>query len=352
MGRKVIHRDEALVALLKQSASQNRAEKLEAMDKLAKMAADEMNVRLGFALDVNPDQEIQKPVMPGDIYSDIFETIMLAPDEHPMFPMGIVAPGTEDDYAAYTMPSHGYIPQRKVEGDEVTIQTYDVANAIDWNIKYARAGRVDVVGQALAAMQNGFVQKFNDDAWHTIIAAGYGRGLITYDSSATAGVFSKKLIQLMKIAMKRNGGGNSSSINTFNLTDLYVSPEGMQDILSWTDSDVSELTRRDLELNAEGTISRIFGVNIHELTELGEGQKYTKYYTDTLSGSFGEGTDVELVVGIDRTKDNVFKMPMRTAGVEIYPDETRLRSREQGYFSIAEVGFGVLDSRSILLGSF
>jgi len=37
----------------------------------------------------------------------------------------------------------------------------------------------------------------------------------------------------MKTVMRRNGGGNSTSANRGQLTDLYVSPEAVEDIRNW-----------------------------------------------------------------------------------------------------------------------
>jgi len=360
MGR-IYRKNEVLETLLKRTADvSNKADAYAAMEELATAVSEQMNVKFGFkhsvsneaeALDVNPAFEIQESVLPGDIYSDIFTTIMLGWDEQPSFPMGIVAPGTEADYVAYTMPSHGRIPHRFVEGDEVTVNTYRVANSIDWLVQYARQGRVDVVAQALEVLRNGFTQKFNDDAWHTILAAGLDRGLMVYDGAASAGVLSKKLIQLMKIAMMRNGGGNTASADQFRLTDLYISPEGMEDIRSWSTTDLSETSRREVELNAEGTVTKLFGVTLHVLTELGESQKYNNYFTNSLSGSL-QASDVELVVGLDRSKSNKFVMPVRGEGVQVVADESLLRSGTQGMWSEATIGFACLDSRSVLLASF
>jgi len=360
MGRKVVRQDEALAALIKRTADKgNRSDQEAAIDELGKSFQDIMNVSFGFsaapseasALSIQNNGVIQEGILDGDIISDIFSVNVLGWDQYPNYPTDLIAPGTEGEFSAYTMPANGRIPNRLVEGDEVTINTYRIANAIDWNIKYARAGRIDVVARALEVLRNGFVQKLNDDGWHTLIAAGLDRGLMTYDSAATAGQFTKKLLQLLKIAMVRNGGGNSASSDTFKLTDLYISPEAMQDIVSWTDSDLSQASRREVELSPEGLVNRLFGVTLHELTELGEGQKYTNYFTTALSGSLA-AADVELVVGLDLSKRDKLIMPVRGEGIEIEPDDTGRRSGQLGYFGSLETSFGVLDTRGVILGSF
>lgn len=42
-------------------------------------------------------------------------------------------------------------------------------------------------------------KKINDDAWHTLLAAGLDRNVVVYDSAATAGQFTKRLVSLMKV---------------------------------------------------------------------------------------------------------------------------------------------------------
>ena len=59
-----------------------------------------------------------------------------------------------------------------------------------------------------------------------LISAGADRNVMIYDADASAGQFSKRLVSLMKVIMRRNGGGNSTSINRGELTDLYLSPRG------------------------------------------------------------------------------------------------------------------------------
>ena len=359
--RKVYHKDEKLGELLQTAADSNRrSEQAGALDMIAEAIALNFNVDAGYveapaldeaeALVVTPQAPIQEGIMDGDNHSMIFETSMLGYDENPSFPMDIIAPGTEGDYIAYSMPNTGYIPLRHVEGDEVTLNTYRIANAIDWDIKYSRSARIDVVSRAIEVLRAGIVKKMNDDAWHTLLAAGLDRGLMVYDSTATAGQFTKKLISLMKITMRRNGGGNATSMNSFNLTDLFLSPEAMEDIRSWGTSLISDINRSKVEYDPSGTVSSMFGINLHTMTELGEGQEYNNYFTEVLSGSL-QASDVELVVGLDLSKRGIFLNPVRGTGINVYNDETLRRGGYTGFYADLELSWGCLDSRSILLSS-
>ena len=294
---------------------------------------------------------LRKGLLSGDILDGIFEPIQLQQGATPEFPLDFLAPGTEKDFVAYTIPNHGYIPEKHVESDYVMVPVYDIGSSIDYLLKYARDARWDVVGRAMEVLEASFVKKMNDDGWHTILAAGLDRNIVVYDSDAAANQFTKRLVSLMKTVMRRNGGGNSASNNRGRLTDLYVSPEAMEDIRNWGLDQVDEITRREIYTAADGTLNRVFGINLHDLDELGVGQQYQTFYTTTLSGQTGDSNaDTEIVVGLDLSKSDSFIMPIREQ-VQIFEDDTLHRQKRAGFYGWAEQGFAVLDNRRVLLGS-
>ena len=297
------------------------------------------------------EQPLRQGILNGDILDGIFEPITLAQSATPEFPLDFLSPGTEKDFVAYTIPNHGYIPERHVEGDYVMVPTFDIGASIDYLLKYARDARWDIVGRAMEVLEAGFVKKMNDDGWHTLLAAGVDRNLVVFDSDADTGQFTKRLVSLMKTVMRRNGGGNSTSTNRGQLTDLYVSPEAVEDIRNWGLDQVDEVTRREIYVAADGSgvLNRVFGVNLHDLDELGEGQEYQLFYENVLLGSLPPG-DVEMVVGLDLRKRDSFIMPIREQ-VQIYEDDTLHRQKRAGFYGWAEQGFAVLDNRRVIVGS-
>jgi hypothetical protein len=322
-----------LTDLLVRSGSVNKEEAMAANHEFAK------------ALEL----PLRKGVLNGDILDDIFEPIQLAQSATPEFPLDFVAPGTEKDFVAYTIPNHGYIPQRHVEGDYVMVPTYDIGASIDYLLKYARDARWDVVGRAMEVLEAQFVKKMNDDGWHTLLAAGVDRNIIVYDNDATQGQFTKRLVSLMKTVMRRNGGGNSASQNRGMLTDLYISPEAMEDIRNWGLDQVDEITRREIYVAGDGTLNRVFGINLHDRDELGVSQQYQTFYTNTLTGALPSGKE-EVVLGLDLRRRDSFIMPVRQE-VQIFEDDTLHRQKRAGFYGWAEQGFAVLDNRRVLLGS-
>ena len=334
MTRELFNPTPEMNQVLRQAGSLVKEESLGATAELAK--ALELPLRNG--------------VMSGDILDGIYEAVRLAPGASAEFPLDFIAPGTEKDFVAYTIPNHGRIPERHVEGDYVMVPTYDVGASIDFLLKYARDARWDVVGRAMDVLQGQFTKKMNDDGWHTILSAGVDRNILVYDADASDGYFSKRLVSLMKTIMRRNGGGNSSSVNRGQMTDLYLSPEGLEDIRNWGVDEVDDITRRELITREGGLLSRIFQVNLHDIDELGEGQEYQNYYSNDLSGSL-PGSKKEIVVGLDLSSNDSFVMPVRQE-VQIFEDDTLHRQKRAGMYGWAEHGFAVLDNRRVLLGAF
>lgn len=297
------------------------------------------------------EEPLRQAIFSGDITDNIFEVVQALPGDT-TFEMELdpIAPGTEDDWAAFTIPTHGYIPNRHLEGDYVQIPLFEIGNAADWDLRLARKARMDIVARATEAVMSGFVKKINDDAWNTLIAAGYDRNIVVSDTDkVAAGQFTKRLVVLMKVVMVRNGGGNSNSMNRSRLTDLYMSEEAMADIATWNVDQIDEITRREIFTSEDGRLSRIFGVNLHPMTELGEGQEYQLYYTSTLGGSM-PGSDVEIVVGLDRTRNDSFIMPVDEQ-VQVFTDDNMHRHRGAGIYGWSSQGFGVMNSGRVLLGS-
>jgi len=303
-----------------------------------------------YEMSVALQEPLRQGVMSGPLADDIFQQVTLAPDASPEFPLDFLAPGTEKNFVAYTLPNHGRLPERNIEGDYVMVPTYEVGNAIDWLLRYARSARWDIVSRALQVLDAGFVKKMNDDKWHVLISAAADRNILVYDADASAGQFTKRLVSLMKTVMRRNGGGNSTSMNRGKLTDLYLSPEGVEDIRDWKVDQVDEQTRREIYLASDGSLNRIFGVVLHDLDEFGEGQEYQNFFTSTLSGSLASG-DLELVIGLDREKNDSFIMPVKQS-LQIFPDETMHRQRRAGYYGWIEFGLAALDGRRAIAGSF
>lgn len=339
--------------------SHNVEKPTDEMIKLLKDSASN-DTRVAFAAQRQILEQAQaalrEGILDGDIVGNagIFTVQDISDGQPPEWPLDFVVPGTEAEYAAYTVPGVGYIPEKHVDGDYVTIGTYDVAAAIDFSMKFAKNGRWDVVARALQVLELMFVKKMNLDAWKCLIAAAVDRNVKVADSLAPAGFLTKRLISLMKTTMQRAGGGNLTSLNPITLTDVFMSPENIEDARSWDLTQVDDATRRVI-YNSGQALSGLFGVNIHPLMELGQtvaGASFTfQAFYESLGGTYGS-SDTELVIGLDLGPDSAttFISPVKQ-DVEIFPDENLHRQRRQGYYGWREHGFGVLDNRRVIIGT-
>jgi len=341
MKRKVRKPTPEQVELLKRTASTNKAEALEAMHSLAQ------------ALQV----PLRSALLDGDILGGIFAPEVLDPAATAEYPLDFYQTAQDGDYVAYTIPNEGALPQRTISGDAVTINTYQVGNAIDWPLKYARTARWDIIARAMEILEAGFVKKMNTDGWRVLIYAAtqrqdYNGGApLVYDSAATAGQFTKRLVSLMKTTMTRLAGGNTTTANRGRLTDLYFSPEALEDIREWDHDEVDDVTRREILTASDdgGPLGHIYGVTLHPLTELGVGQEFQTYF-DGLGVSKGT-SDEEIVIGLDLSKNDSFVMPIKEE-LTIFEDDNLHRRRKAGFYGWQEHGFASLDGRRVLIASF
>jgi hypothetical protein len=327
-----------MTAMLKRAGSDDRA--------VARQGVAELAVALTTPL--------RQGIPHGDVVSDIFEEIPFAPGEHVDFPLDFLVPGTEGEHVAYTIPAQGRIPERNVQGDYVSVPTYEVGSSIDLAMKYAKTARWDVVGRALEVLEASFILKNNTDGWRMLVSAGYGRNTVVYDDAVAPGFFSKRVVELGKNIMTRLAGGNTNSVNRGKLTRLYMSPEALGDIRTWDLTMVDDFTRREIFMSEDQGLAKVWGVEFRELVELGEGQEFQSYYTDRLGGLFptytlsGSQTKKELIVGIDTSKDDSFVRPV-VQPVQLFEDPTFHRQRRISFYGWAEGGWSVLNAQRVLL---
>jgi hypothetical protein len=336
---KIQRPSDEMLALLKRTASSNKAEADVAMQALA--AALQIPLREGL--------------LNGDILDNIFSVEPLDPGATAEYPLDLYQQHNDGQYTAYVIPSEGAIPQRTVVSDSVTVNTYKVGNSIDWQLDYARQARWNVVARAMEVLQGGFIRKFNTDGWSALISAAAGRtdylggAPMVFDSGAAVGQFTKRLVSLMKTTMARLAGGNSSSPNRGRLTDIYISEEALEDIREWDLDDIDDVTRREIfQAGDSGPLAKIYGVNLHPLFELGVGQEF-QVYADSIGVVMGT-SDEEIVVGLDLSKNDSFVMPVKEP-ITVFDDPFLHRRGKAGVYAWTNIGFGVLDPRRVILGS-
>lgn len=329
-------------ALLRETADDNYDVAMAAQRKLAK--ALELPLRKGY--------------FTGDTVGNIYQREDLDPATAAKYPVDFVGPSGERQYQAFLVSDEGGIPDRLVKGKEVTVDTFQLANAISWKLQYARVARWPMVERALRVFRDGFTHKINDLGWANLLAAA-GNRVDNAKSQVTGAAFTLGLLSDMQLQMKR---GIEFARNE--LTDLYVSSEVQKDIRDFaTTTSIDYLTRREV-FNAvpqsdgnggEIIIPVVYGVKIHENKQFGLVKDYNVKFaavadtTDTFSG-FSSTTD-EVVIGLDLTPEgrDAFMMPVRQ-DLQMWEDPALHRQQKAGVYGWMELAFAVLDDRRVLAG--
>ncbi len=307
--------------------------------------------------------DMQEPIRSGildeDTVSDIFLVERLGQHEIVDYSLDFYQNTDRSEYWAYTLPDHGNLPQRYASAGSVQFGTYRIGNAIDFWIRYLKTARWNVLRRGMEVYRNGYVKKINSDGWNTLMAAMYYRNVIIDDEFAQPNQITPRLISLMQVFMKRDGGGNMGS-NGFVMTDLYVSPEAAASMRSWDLSLVPEKVREQIFSSGSGTpLAGLFDITIHQHDDLGVGQPLQELFLKPQAeGGFGGALPPgrnELVIGMDRRDTGAFaKMPVREPGIETYADDSSytLRSQTRGIFGWMESTPVVLENKFVLLGAF
>jgi hypothetical protein len=323
------------------------------MEKLLSAVASQSNEAAAWRaqqdLAIALTTPLRQGMMNGANHAGIFEQTTVKVGTVYEYPLDFFAPGTEKEFIGYVIPSLGAQPSKHVEGDYVAVPTYWTGNNIGTSMDYVENSGWDVIGRMLQVLEAGMVKKDNDDAWHCLLGAATDRNIIVADSSAQSGQFTKRLISLAKVVMRRNGGGNSTSVNRSKLTDIYLSPELIEDMRNWGVDQVDEVTRREIYVADDNSerFQRVFGVNLHDMDEFGEAQEYHNYFTGELGGSTATG-DLEILVGLDLSKNDSFLNPVAKP-LSVKPDPWLERDFRIGYYCRKRAGWAVLDGRRTIL---
>ena len=334
-----------------------------------------------FAAFIGP--VISKVLMQAGTASAIYTDAPYDEDDNPSIPLDLWFDQSQDYVTVWSQNVAGGLPSSAVEGfSELKVSTYRLDSAVSFLKRYARRGRLDVVSKAVERMSNEVLVKQERNAWAVVLKAlaearsaaagsnnnGVAGGHII--AADTAGTFAlndlNRLMTLVKRINSSYAGGTTDS--AYGLTDLFVSPEVKGDIRAFAYNPVSAsdgtiaLQRRVTNLpdNVREEIYRnagaesIYGVNIHELVELGVGQKYNALFT-AFKGSqtWDGGVANELAIGLDLSKESFIRPIARQAEsggtFTVLPDDQFVaRSEKTGFYGSLEEGRVCIDARAIV----
>ena len=319
---------------------------------------------------------IQTPILQEvktrSVARELFAVEMLEPGAIAIYPVA-----DDFDLPVHILPGLGYVAQHFVEGagEDVVVPTFKISTSAEWKLSYARDGRIDIAARAARKAAQAIAEYEEESAWSILAPAATtnfsATGLLSARSapiyevpagSNGAGYLSKELINRMIVGFQRLGR---------TLTDLWLSPEDAADIREWTDTDIDQVTRREI-FQAAG-MGRIWDIALHILPHLGAQGKfninsssssfglfkadaagdYNDYHLDNPNtvDSDGEVTTVgeTQIYGFDMTVNDSLVMPVREE-FQTWDDPTLHRHQKQGFYGWEEVGFACLDSRMLGLG--
>jgi hypothetical protein len=322
--------------------------------------------------------------------SRIYRDVEFDEDSDPSIPLDLFYNEGAGYVTVWSQHMAGGLPTSQIEGvKELKFGTYRIDSAVSFNKKYARKSRLDVVSKAIERLVQEVLLKQERNAWAVILKALAEASTQTVNTvpgasanpvkhviaAGTANTFVLNDLNNLLTRIKRineSFSGNTPVQPYSNgITDLYVSPEIKAQIRAFTFNPVDTSaanTKQNLpedlrmQIWNNGGMQSIFGINIVELIELGDGQKYNTLFNSFTAGQNVPGSNSgawqssdQILIGVDNTR-GVFLRPVsrqaESGGTfNVLPDGQfdmyGSRVEKVGFYGFLEEGRICLDARAI-----
>lgn len=357
------------IELVKAMGSSNKSQALEAQD--------------AFAAFIAP--VIQEVLLQAGTAAAIYEDMSYDEDDSPSIPVDLYYGETEGTFSVWQQTVAGGLPTQQIGSfQEIKVSTYPLDSAISFDKRYVRKCRLDVVARGLERLSNDVLIKQERNAWYVVLKmladaetkTGTGGAASKHVFRAgTAGTFLLDDVNKAMTLLKRLNAAYNFASPVGNegrgLTDLYVSPEIMEQVRGFAYNPVNTKqaalgttsipltdSQRERIYSAAG-MSEIFGVSLHELLELGVGRKYNVLFNEIAAGkTYGNGAGTafgandQILVGLDRSRRSFIRtlaVNSETGGsFNLRPDDQFLaRSGKVGFYGGLEEGRVGLDARAV-----
>lgn len=348
------------VELVKALGSKNKLTSLEAQEALASFIAP-------VAREVIEKAGTANLIYTQSTYNE---------DDQPSIPLDLFYNDGVDFVQVWQQNIAGGLPTSQTYGvDEMLVSTYRLDSAVSMLKKFARKARLDIVSKTISKMLNEVLIKQERNQWSIVLKALAEAldvdGNTHLIASTQANIFQiDDLNRLFTKVRRINSAFNAGTpvlSDSKGLTDLFVSPETLQDIRAFAyqpmntrafpNSDEStavplpDAVRQQIFENAGAP--DIYGVLIHEVLEFGDNRVYNNLFDTHYSGTpaFVGATDT-LVLGVDKGRESCIKLVAQNADTgdtfTTIPDDQFLsRSEKIGWYGAVEMGNVVIDARAL-----
>jgi hypothetical protein len=343
------------VELIKALGSSSRQQALEAQD--------------AFAAFVGPI--IEEVLLQAGTATQIYEDMRYDEDDSPSIPVDLYYGENEGTISVWQQTVGGGLPTNQVGGfREIKVSTYPLDSAISFDKRYVRRARLDVVARGLERMANEVLTKQERNAWYVILKA-LADTPSHVKQATNDNIFQvsdvNKLLTLIKRLNSSYNGMTPIGAEGRGLTDLYISPEMMAEVRSFSYQPMNTRSGavasngatsvalpddvRSAIFNSAGA-SSIWNVNLNELLELGVGAKYNTLFGELAGSTSFDGATFtaasdEIIIGIDRSR-RAFVRPIaentENGGTfTVKPDDQFVtRSNRVGFYGGLEEGRVIL----------
>lgn len=329
---------------------------------------------------------VQKVLLAAGTSGLLYSDLEFDEDDHPSIPLDLWYDESNNFVQVWSQNIAGGLPTSEVTGmAEMKIATYRLDSAVSWLKRYARKARLDIVGKAIERMSNEILIKQERNAWAVILKAlveAETNSLHHVISAGNAGEFIPHDVNRLMTHIKRINtsyvGGTPDGLTAKGLTDLFMSPEIMQQVRGFAYHAVNKqdpasqydaagpITLPDNVRNdiwSGGGMASLYGVSMHEMLELGKavGNKYNDLFSSLAdsdikggdaSSQFAAGTD-ELILGVDLSRESLVRPVAReheSGGTfSVLPDDQFVvRAEKMGFYGFLEEGRVCLDARALV----
>lgn len=346
------------IELFKAAASTDTVKAMQAREAIAKFIGPVLNQVMNHASYVN----------------DLYTPWPYNEDDVPTFPLDLYYGAGVNQIVVWSQSSAGGLGTTNVCGlQEMTLSTFELDSAVNFNTRTVKRGRLPYISLGLNRMAQEMLLKIENNGIYILLKAlveARTNGLEHIIQSTAADRIQlddfNRLITRSKRIDSAWEGGTPEVSTSYGATDIYMSPERMEDIRAMAYNpqntiatpDTSESTALGLpdsiraEIFRNAGASEIYGKVLHELLEFGISKRYNTVF-DTLygNGTFSFDTaNQEIILGVNQSRQGLIQPVMQNEDsgnsiVTAVDDQWPVRAGKIGWFSKWQGGFAVIDSR-------